>query len=429
MMLCKVQHLLTDKSMLAMRYNPHFQERNALYIDIAEQYGSPSFAYDLDLVSKNYAGYAEAMGAEDLICYAVKANSNLDLLRHLVSLGAGFDIVSGGELQRVLRAGGNPNKVVFSGVGKTDAEIDFALGTGIKCFNVESESELRRISLHAVNMGKVANISLRVNPDVDAQTHPYISTGLKTNKFGIPMADAPRLYAIAAGLANINLVGIDCHIGSQLTSLSPFEDAFERVLDLVKSLEETGVTLQHIDMGGGLGIAYGDERLPEKSQYIAVFRKRIEALGLQLIIEPGRSLVADAGVLITKVICIKETADKCFVVVDTAMNDNLRPALYGAKHRVSILSSQSTIAPKLCDLVGPVCETADFIAKDIRLSVAEGDLLLVHDVGAYGFAMSSNYNARPRAAECVILGQEVKLARRRESFADMVACENMYWNQ
>ncbi|UTA48408.1 diaminopimelate decarboxylase [Simiduia sp. 21SJ11W-1] len=415
--------------MFAVKYNPESQDRTALLLDIAKAHGSPTFVYDLDVISRNYRAYAEAMGEQHLICYAVKANANLDVLRHLVSLGSGFDIVSGGELMRVLRAGGDAGKVVFSGVGKTDQEIRFALGARIKCFNVESESELRRISMLAVEEGRVANISLRINPDVDAGTHPYISTGLKENKFGIPMEEARGLYALAGELHNLKVVGVDCHIGSQLTDLGPFNDALERVLALVDALQTDGIKLQHIDMGGGLGIAYNAERLPSKAAYIGIFRERIEALGMQLIIEPGRSLVAECGSLISEVICIKDTQGKRFVVADTAMNDNLRPALYGAEHRISVLQSQCREQPQLCDLVGPVCETADTLAKKIPLAVEEGDLLLMHDVGAYGFAMSSNYNARPRAAEVVIKGDEFSLARRRETFADMVACENMYWNQ
>lgn len=415
--------------MLAVQIDTCLESRSDVFCDIARTYGSPTFAYDLDLISRQYHDYAESMGENNLICYAVKANSNLDVLRHLVSLGSGFDIVSGGELMRVIRAGGNPNKVVFSGVGKTDEEIRFALVSGIKCFNVESESELRRISLLAKSETRIANISIRVNPDVDADTHPYISTGLKENKFGVPMVQALALYQLAGSLANLRVVGVDCHIGSQLTSLQPFQDALSRVLTLVGQLHEQGVKLRHIDMGGGLGIAYNGEILPAKKQYVAIFRQRIEALGLQLIIEPGRSLVAEAGTLITEVICIKDTPDKRFVVVDCAMNDNLRPALYGAKHRVSVLRSNAKETKVRCDLVGPVCETADFVAKDIELAVVEGDWLLIHDTGAYGFAMSSNYNARARAAEVVIEGDRFRLARRRETFSDMVACENMYWNQ
>lgn len=413
----------------AVRINPASLDRHALYLAIAEQVGTPAFVYDLDKISQHYRDYASALGEDNLLCYAVKANSNLSVLRHLVALGAGFDIVSGGELLRVVRAGGNPAKVVFSGVGKTDAEIRLALDMGIKCFNVESESELRRISRQAVDMGKVAAISIRVNPDVDAQTHPYIATGMKDNKFGIAMDQALACYTLATELSNLRLVGVDCHIGSQLTQLAPFADAFERVLALVDQLAQQGIHLKHVDMGGGLGIAYGNENLPDKAAYLALFRQTLAARGLQLIIEPGRSLVGDAGVLITEVLCIKDTAEKRFVVLDTAMNDNIRPALYGAKHRISVLQSGCTEPARACELVGPVCESADVIARDQTLALDEGDLLLVHDVGAYGFAMSSNYNARPRAAEVVIAGDAFTVARERESFNDMLKGETLYWNQ
>lgn len=405
------------------RKNSHLYLEEVSLEDLARQYGTPLYVYSMSALDEAYHRYEQALsGLPHLICYAVKANSSLAVLQHFAKLGAGFDIVSAGELTRVLAAGGQANKVVFSGVGKTAEEMRLALETGIRCFNVESESELGRLNRVAGEMGKRAPVSFRVNPDVDPKTHPYISTGLKQNKFGIPIQRAPALYQQAAGLPNIEIVGVDCHIGSQLTDLTPIADALDRVLALVDALATAGITLKHIDIGGGVGIRYQDETPPDMIQYQEILQSRFQGRHEEIIVEPGRSLVGNAGLLLTRVEYIKTGEDKNFVIVDAAMNDLMRPALYEAFH--DIVTVNEPDAPELfCDVVGPVCETGDFIGLERRLSVRENDLLAVLSAGAYGMSMSSNYNSRPRAAEVVVNKNEIHLVRERETVKGMMAGE------
>jgi diaminopimelate decarboxylase len=388
---------------------------------IAAQFGTPTYVYSRATIERHYQAFTAAAGQHPhLVCYAVKANSNIALLNVLARLGSGFDIVSEGELRRVLQAGGNPAKVVFSGVGKTESEIEFALNAGIKCFNVESIPELDRIQLVAARLGKVAPISIRVNPDVDAKTHPYISTGLKANKFGIDINLAPAMYQRAASLPNLQVVGVDCHIGSQLTETQPFLDALDKLLALVDKLAAAGIVLQHLDIGGGLGVTYADETPPHPSEYAA---KVIERLAnyphLTLVFEPGRAIMANAGVLLTKVEFLKPGQEKNFAIVDAAMNDLIRPALYSAWMNIIPVQLKPQLASQTYDVVGPVCETSDFLGKDRQLAIEPGDLLVVRSAGAYGFTMSSNYNSRPRAAEVLIDGDVVHLARQREQWDDL----------
>jgi len=381
---------------------------------IAHEFGTPCYVYSSAALTEAYRAYDEAFAAHDhLICYAVKANSNLAILNLFARLGAGFDIVSGGELARVLAAGGDPSKVVFSGVGKTEAEMAAALDAGIQCFNVESESELAHLDAVAGRLGKIAPVSFRVNPDVDAKTHPYIATGLKENKFGIAYADAPRLYRAAAALPNLRVVGVDCHIGSQLTEAAPFAEALDKVLDLVDRLAADGIALHHIDLGGGLGVRYRDETPPAMSDYAAVLLSRLAGRPHKLILEPGRSLVANAGLLLTKVEYLKHGEAKDFAVVDAAMNDLMRPSLYDAWHDVQAVRERAG-ATRRYDVVGPVCESGDFLARERKLALAENDLLALLSAGAYGMSMSSNYNTRPRAAEVMVSGEKPVLVRRRE---------------
>ncbi|NTV96961.1 MAG: diaminopimelate decarboxylase [Thiobacillus sp.] len=386
---------------------------------IARDFGTPTYVYSSTALSEAFRAYDQAFAGHDhLICYAVKANSSLAILNLFAGLGAGFDIVSGGELARVLAAGGDPGKVVFSGVGKTAAEMAAALDAGIQCFNVESESELARLNAVAGRLGKTAPVSFRVNPNVDAKTHPYIATGLKENKFGIAYDEAPRLYREAAGLANLRVVGIDCHIGSQLTESSPFGEALDKVLDLVDRLAADGIVLHHIDLGGGLGVRYKDETPPTMSEYAEVLLKRLGDRPQKLILEPGRSLVANAGLLLTKVEYLKHGEAKDFAIVDAAMNDLMRPSLYDAWHDVQPVRERAG-EPRRYEIVGPVCESGDFLAHERDLALAENDLLALLSAGAYGMSMSSNYNTRPRAAEVLVRGGEALEARRRERLADL----------
>ena len=392
---------------------------------IAERFGTPTYVYSRAHIEAQYRAYADALaGMPHLVCFAVKANSNLGVLNVLARLGAGFDIVSRGELERVLAAGGEPAKIVFSGVGKTRDDMRRALEVGVHCFNVESVDELERLQLVAAELGKTASISLRVNPDVDAGTHPYISTGLKENKFGIDIEQAPAVYARAAELANLRIVGVDCHIGSQLTSLPPFLDALERLLALVDQLAAQGIQIQHLDLGGGLGVQYRDEQPPLAGDYIAAVRERLKGRELALVFEPGRSIVANAGVLLTRVEYLKHTAHKDFAIVDAAMNDLIRPALYQAWMDVTPVQPRDGLARNY-DLVGPICETGDFLAKGRELVLAEGDLLAVRSAGAYGFVMSSNYNTRGRAAEVLVDGEQAFEVRRRETLAELYAGESL----
>ncbi|MBC3953119.1 MULTISPECIES: diaminopimelate decarboxylase [Pseudomonas] len=392
---------------------------------IAERFGTPTYVYSRAHIEAQYNAYADALnGMPHLVCFAVKANSNLGVLNVLARLGSGFDIVSRGELERVLAAGGRPDKIVFSGVGKTRDDMRRALEVGVHCFNVESTDELERLQIVAAEMGVRAPISLRVNPDVDAGTHPYISTGLKENKFGIAIADAEDVYIRAAQLPNLEVVGVDCHIGSQLTTLEPFIDALDRLLALVDRLGDCGILLSHIDLGGGLGVRYRDEEPPLASDYIKAVRERLEGRDLSLVFEPGRFIVANAGVLLTQVEYLKHTEHKDFAIVDAAMNDLIRPALYQAWMDVTAVRPRDS-APRAYDIVGPICETGDFLAKGRELALAEGDLLAVHSAGAYGFVMSSNYNTRGRTAEVLVDGSQAFEVRRRETVAELFAGESL----
>ncbi len=398
--------------------------------EIARSVGTPAYVYSRATLSRHYQAFDQALqDIPHLICYAVKANSNLAVLNVLARLGAGFDIVSGGELERVIRAGGDPEKVVFSGVGKASAEIRAALRAGIKCFNVESADELERISGIAGQLGLRAPISLRVNPDVDPKTHPYISTGLKENKFGIPADEAYELYTLAhCEYPMLDLVGIDCHIGSQLTEISPVIEALDRVLDLLEKLKQARVNLRHIDIGGGLGISYQDEQPPEPEQYVQALRERLQQRNmtdLTLILEPGRAIAGNAGVLLTRVEYLKNTPGHHFAIVDAAMNDLMRPALYDAWQEVVAVAPRSSGGTKTWDIVGPVCETGDTLAKQRELSLQQGDLLAIRSSGAYGFTMSSNYNSRPRPPEIMVDGEEFHVVRRREVMDDLMATETL----
>jgi diaminopimelate decarboxylase len=395
---------------------------------IAERFGTPTYVYSRAHIEAQYRAYADALaGMPHLVCFAVKANSNLGVLNVLARLGAGFDIVSRGELERVLAAGGDPAKVVFSGVGKSRDDMRRALEVGVHCFNVESDVELERLQQVAAEQGVKAPVSLRVNPDVDAQTHPYISTGLKENKFGVSIDVAERVYARAAALPNLDVVGVDCHIGSQLTQLEPFLDALERLLALVDRLAARGIHIKHLDLGGGLGVRYRDEEPPLAGDYIAAVRERLAGRALALVFEPGRSIVANAGVLLTRVEYLKHTEHKDFAVIDAAMNDLIRPALYQAWMDIVPVRPHAGEARRY-DLVGPICETGDFLGKDRELALAEGDLLAVRSAGAYGFVMSSNYNTRGRAAEVLVDGAAVHLVRRRETLDELYAGESLLPN-
>lgn len=416
-------------------HNGQLMAEQTALTTVADQVGTPSYVYSRKALETNYLAYRDALDKDSsknhLTCYAVKANSNLGVLSVLAKLGSGFDIVSVGELERVLLAGGDPAKVVFSGVAKTAVEITRALEIGVHCFNIESETELDRIAEIAAAKNCIASISIRVNPDVDAQTHPYISTGLKENKFGIDIDEALRVYQHAKSLSSIRIIGIDCHIGSQLTSLEPFNDALERVLELVDVLSANGIELAHIDVGGGLGVCYQDEQPPSPSDYVASLLKTLADRPQSLIMEPGRSIAANAGILLTRVDTIKRNPQKHFAIVDAAMNDMIRPALYGAwldilpvvKSTVESTGESADRQSQNYDVVGPVCETGDFLGKDRNLAIAENDLLAICSSGAYGFVMASNYNSRGRAAEVMVDGEQFHIVRQRETLEDLVRGE------
>jgi diaminopimelate decarboxylase len=382
---------------------------------LAAAQGTPSYVYSRATLERHWLAFDQALDDHPhLVCYAVKANSNLAVLSLLARLGSGFDIVSGGELARVRRAGGDPGRIVFSGVGKTSSEMEQALEAGIRCFNVESSAELARLDQVAAAHGVRAPVSVRVNPDVDARTHPYISTGLKENKFGISVDTALSVYRQAAESVNLRIEGIDCHIGSQLTEITPFVDALDRVLQLVDHLESAGIVLQHIDLGGGLGVCYQDEHPPSPQQYVQPLLARLANSGKEILIEPGRAIAANAGILLTEVQYLKHNEQKNFAIVDAAMNDLLRPSLYGAWQEI-IPVMQRDLPTNEYDVVGPVCETGDFLGKQRQLAIQPGDLLAVRSCGAYGFSMSSNYNSRPRAAEIMVDGEKAYLIRARET--------------
>lgn len=393
---------------------------------LAEQFGTPLYVYSRATLERHWHAFDESVGEHPhLVCYAVKANSNLGVLNTLARLGSGFDIVSGGELERVVAAGGDPSKVVFSGVGKTEAEMKRALELKIKCFNVESEPELERLNKVAGELGVKAPISLRINPDVDAQTHPYISTGLRDNKFGIAFDRAPDVYRLAQSLENLSIHGIDCHIGSQLTAIAPFIDATDRLLALIDDLKHQGINIKHLDVGGGLGVVYRDELPPQPSDYAKALLARLENhQDLELIFEPGRAIAANAGVLLTRVEFLKHTEHKNFAIIDAAMNDLMRPALYQAWQDIVPVAPRQGEAATY-DLVGPICETGDFLGKDRSLVLAEGDLLAVRSAGAYGFVMSSNYNTRTRVAEVMVDGSQHHLVRQREELSSLWALESI----
>lgn len=410
---------------------PFLYRDNALFAEdlsvatLAQEHGTPCFIYSRAALEHNLLAYEHALtGVQHLTCFAVKANSNLAVLGVLARLGAGFDIVSGGELERVVRAGGDPGKVIFSGLGKTESEIIKALELGIRCFNIESEPELERINGVAARLGVRAPISVRVNPDVDAGTHPYISTGLKENKFGIAIEEAPAVYLRAAAMSHVDIIGVDCHIGSQLTSIAPYLDAIDRLLALVDELASHGIHIKHFDIGGGLGVTYRNETPPPTAQFIAAVLAKIEGRGLTLLLEPGRSICANAGIFVTKVEYLKHNSHKNFAIVDGAMNDLLRPALYSAwQEIVPVNRGAAGKAQVNFDVVGPVCESADFLGKDRPLALAQGDLLAVRSAGAYGFVMSSNYNTRNRAAEIMVDGDKATVVRERETLDYQLALE------
>lgn len=390
---------------------------------IAEQHGTPCYVYSRAALTDAYRAFDAAFRNRDhLVCYAVKASSNLAILNLFARLGSGFDIVSGGELERVLAAGGDPRKIVFSGVGKSEAEMRRALSAGILCFNVESESELARLDRIAGELGQTAPVSVRVNPDVDARTHPYIATGLRENKFGVACEDALALYRRARGLRHLKVEGIGCHVGSQLTEVAPFAATFEKIVDLADRLEEEGIALSHIDVGGGLGIRYRDETPPAVDEYARVLIERIGGRRHQLLLEPGRVLTGNAGLLLTRVEYLKHGAEKNFAVVDAAMNDLMRPALYDAWHDVLPVAVSGAVV-RTYEIVGPVCESSDFLGRERALALREGDLLAIMSAGAYGMSMSSNYNTRPRAAEVMVDGDALHLIRERERVAELIARE------
>ena len=409
----------------------HFEYRNGQLFaedvavaDIARAHGTPCYIYSRATLERHWHAFNDAFGTQPhLVCYAVKANSNIAILNLFARLGSGFDIVSVGELERVLRAGGDPSNVVFSGVGKKASEIRRALEVGIRCFNVESEAELERINAVAGEMGKIAPISLRVNPDVDAQTHPYISTGLKENKFGIEISRAEEVYLKAAALPHLNVVGIDCHIGSQLLTLSPFMDALQRVLALAERLAEQGVKVHHLDIGGGLGVRYRDDQVaPTPAEYMAQLFTDERLREYEIFVEPGRAIAANAGILVTEVEFLKMAEYKNFAVIDAAMNDLIRPALYSAwQEIIPVVPREGETATY--DIVGPVCETGDFLGKERDLNIQAGDLLAVRSSGAYGFTMASNYNTRPRAVEVMVDGSAVHVIRQRETLDDLMRGE------
>jgi diaminopimelate decarboxylase len=407
------------------RSNELFAEDVAVQ-DIIYQHGSPCYIYSRATLERHWKAFDQAFGEKaHLICYAVKANSNIALLNVLARLGSGFDIVSLGELKRVIQADGDPKKIVFSGVGKREDELLTALKIGIRCFNIEVSGELDRINRLAEHSGVIAPVSFRVNPDVDAKTHPYISTGLKENKFGIDIEQALTEYRRAALMPNINVIGIDCHIGSQLTETRPFLDALDKILDLVSVLKNDGIHLHHLDLGGGLGIRYNDEQPPEPADYIKAVLDRLGNTDFEILLEPGRAIVGNAGILVTQVEYLKPTTHKNFAIVDAAMNDLVRPSLYSAWQEIIPVNQQSNAPEQVWDIVGPVCETGDFLGKDRALRLSQGDLLAIRSSGAYGFSMSSNYNSRPRIAELMVDGNHVYIIRERESIAQLWAGEHL----
>ena len=394
--------------------------------DVAKEFGTPCYVYSKGAIEEAWTEYDYSFGtAPHLVCYAVKANSNIAILNLLAKLGSGFDIVSLGELERVLAAKGDPAKIIFSGVGKKEGEIKRALEVGIKCINIESEQELYRVRNVAAEMGVKAPISLRVNPNVDAKTHPYISTGLKENKFGIDIDEALRIYIDASKMESIEITGVDCHIGSQLTDDSPYFDAIDKLIILMDKLKENGIELHHIDIGGGLGICYEDETPPAKGQYVKRLVDALAEQGLEIIVEPGRSIVGNAGYFLTTVEFLKSNEEKNFAIVDGAMNDLLRPSLYSAWQRIIPLKDNSSAEKLTYDVVGPVCETGDFLGKDRELAIEPGDVLAVCSAGAYGFSMSSNYNSRPKVAEIMLNDGSSHVIRKRETIAEMFAAEEL----
>ena len=411
-----------------------FQYKNEqLYVEdlpvkqLAEEFGTPLYIYSRATLERHWHAFDSALGEHPhLICYAVKANSNIGILNVMAKLGSGFDIVSQGELERVLAAGGEASKVVFSGVAKSRAEIMRALEVGIRCFNVESIAELHRINQIAGEMGKVAPISLRVNPDVDAHTHPYISTGLKENKFGVSVDEAREVYKLAATLPHVKITGMDCHIGSQLTELQPFLDATDRLIRLMEQLKEDGITLKHLDLGGGLGVTYTDETPPHPSDYAAALLNKLKDYkDLEIILEPGRAIAANAGILVAKVQYLKSNESRNFAITDTGMNDMIRPALYEAYMNIIEIDRTLEREKAIYDVVGPVCETSDFLGKQRELAIAEGDYIAQRSAGAYGASMSSNYNSRPRTAEVLVDGNKAHLIRRRENLSELWALESI----
>ena len=408
------------------RQNGALYAENCALEELATTYGTPLYVYSRAALTQHYQDMDRAFSYIDhQICFAVKSNSNIAVLNVLARLGAGFDIVTGGELARVLAAGGEPSKIVFSGLGKSEADIKKALEVGIACFNVESYAELDRIQKVAAQLGKQAPISLRVNPDVDAKTHPYISTGLKENKFGIPSDSVFDTYKYAASLANLDIVGIDCHIGSQLTETQPFVDALARIELMITELKNMGINLRHIDIGGGLGVVYKDETPPTMAEYANALRPVLEKLGLKVYMEPGRCISANAGVLLTKVDLLKPTTHRNFAIVDAAMNDLIRPSLYSAWMDIVAVTPHQNSATKTWDIVGAICETGDFLGKDRQLALQENDTLAVMGAGAYGFVMSSNYNSRGRAAEVMVDGEQAYVIRQRESIEPLWANEQL----
>ena len=411
-----------------------FQYKNEqLYVEdlpvkqLAEEFGTPLYIYSRATLERHWHAFDSALGEHPhLICYAVKANSNIGILDVMAKLGSGFDIVSQGELERVLAAGGEASKVVFSGVAKSRAEIMRALEVGIRCFNVESVAELHHINQIAGEMGKIAPISLRVNPDVDAHTHPYISTGLKENKFGVSVDEAREVYKLAATLPHVKITGMDCHIGSQLTELQPFLDATDRLIRLIEQLQEDGITLKHLDLGGGLGVTYTDETPPHPSDYAAALLNKLKGYeNLEIILEPGRAIAANAGILVAKVQYLKSNESRNFAITDTGMNDMIRPALYEAYMNIIEIDRTLEREKAIYDVVGPVCETSDFLGKQRELAIAEGDYIAQRSAGAYGASMSSNYNSRPRTAEVLVDGDKAHLIRRRESLSELWALESI----
>ncbi len=394
--------------------------------ELAGQYGTPLFVYSRATLERHWHAFDDALaGHEHLVCYSVKANSNLAVLNLLARLGSGFDIVSGGELQRVLKAGGDPARILFSGVGKQANEIESALEVDIFCFNVESEQELDRINEIAGRMRKSAPVSFRVNPDVDAQTHPYISTGLKQNKFGIAFAEAEQVYLKASALEHIDIIGMDCHIGSQLTELSPYIDALDQLLALVEGLRGHGIEIHHLDLGGGLGIRYRDEDPPLPADWAGALQDRLNSFDGRIIIEPGRAIAGNAGLLVSRVTYLKPGSDKNFAVIDAAMNDLIRPSLYGAWQEIIPVAQNSEAVEKIYDVVGAVCESSDFLGKDRSLRLEQNDLLAIRSSGAYAFGMASNYNTRARAAEVMVDGDQHYCVRERECFSDLIRGESL----